>query len=114
MFFLPDYNCADLHQWLQKGLISPPPLGNKLCPLVQHSQTIISLLDDKEYTDKWRLTADNGFSIESVGNRPVEGGTVFWQTTPDSSGCRRPLSSSLLRFPPPHHSARPYHAGHSQ
>lgn len=65
----------------------------------------MSLHYDKEYTDKWRLVPDNGFSIASVGSRLGEGGTVFWQIASDSSGYRHPLSCSLLRFPPPHHSA---------
>lgn len=79
--------------------------STKLCPLLQHRQTIVYLHYDKEYIDKWRLVPDNGFSIASVGNRLVEGGTVFWQIASDSSGYRHPVSCSLLRFPPPHHSA---------
>lgn len=114
MFFLPDYNYADLHQWLQKYLISPPPFSTKLCHLLQHRQTFISLYYDKEYADKWRFVPHNGFSIASVGNRLAEGGTVFWQIAPDSSGYRHPLSCFLLRFHPPHHSAGPYRAAHSQ
>lgn len=91
--------------YTKKHLISPPRFSIKLCPLLQHRQTIISLHYDKEYTDKWRLVPDNGFSIASVGNRLMEGVTVFWQIVPDSSGYRHPLSCSLLRFPLPHHSS---------
>lgn len=39
---------------------------------------------------------------------------ALWQIASDSSGYRHPLSCSLLRFPPPHHSAGPYHAACSQ
>lgn len=105
MFFLADYNCADLHQWLQKHLILPPSFSTKLCPVLQHRHTIVSLHYDKEYTDKRRLVPDNGFPIASVGNRLAEGGTVFWQIASDSSGYRHPLSCTLLGFPPPHHCA---------
>lgn len=105
MLLLPDYNCADLHQQLEKHLISPPPSDAKLCPLPQHRLSIVTPHCDGEYADKWRLIADNGVSIASVGNRLVEGGTVFWQIASDSSGYRHPLSCSLLGFPPPHHSA---------
>jgi len=103
--FVLDYKCADLHQWLH--LISPFSFCTKPCPLVQHRHTIVSLLYDKEYPDKWRLIPDNSFSIASVGNRLGEGGTVFWQIAPDSSGYWHPVSCSLLRFPTLHHGAGP-------
>lgn len=112
--FLADYNCADLHQRLEKHLISPLPFSTKLCPLRQHRLTIVSLHYDKEYTDKWRLVPDNGFSIASVGSRLGEGGTVFWQIASDSSGYRHPLSCSLLGFPPPHHSRGALQSARSQ
>lgn len=114
MFFLPDCNYADLHQQLQKHLISSPPFSTKLCPLVLHRHAIVCLHYDKEYTDKWGLIPDNGFSIASVGNCLVEGGTVFWQTASDSSGYRHPLSCSLLGFPRLITVWGPYSAAHSE
>lgn len=114
MFFLPDYNDADLYQWLQTHLISPPPFSTKLCPLLQHRQAIVSLHYDKEYADKWRLVPDNGFSIASVGNRLVEGGTVFWQIAPDSSGYRHPFPAFSSGFLRPITARGPYSAARSQ
>lgn len=105
VFSYPTITGADLH--IQKHLISPPLFCTKLRPSLQHRQAFIALRYDKEYADKWRAAPNNGFSIASVGNRLVEGGTVFWQIVPYSSGYRHSLSCSLLGFPPPNHSAGP-------